>query len=118
VTAQQRFEAALADDLAISGALGALFDMVHAGNKAMDADAVSPAAAAAARGLLARFDAVLAFLAKPDSDAPAEALALLAQRQAARQAKNWAESDRLRNELAASGWIIQDTPQGPKLKRK
>jgi cysteinyl-tRNA synthetase len=117
-TAQQKFEASLADDLAISGALGALFDMVHAGNKAMDAGAVSPAAAEAVRGLLIRFDGVLAFLAKPETDAPAEALALLAQRQAARQAKNWAESDRIRNELATRGWIIQDTPQGPKLKRK
>jgi cysteinyl-tRNA synthetase len=117
-TAQQKFEASLADDLAISGALGALFDMVHAGNKAMDAGAVSPAAAEAVRGLLMRFDGVLAFLAKPETDAPAEALALLAQRQAARQAKNWAESDRIRNELATRGWIIQDTPQGPKLKRK
>ncbi len=118
VSVQQRFEAALADDLAISGALGALFDMVHAGNKAMDAGTVPPAAAAAVRGLLARFDSVLAFLARPETEAPAEALALLAQRQAARQAKNWPESDRIRNELAAQGWIIQDTPQGPKLKRK
>ena len=49
---------------------------------------------------------------------PAQALALLEQRQAARKAKNWAESDRIRNELATLGWVIQDTPQGAKLKKK
>ncbi len=113
-----RFEGALADDLNVSGALGALFDLVHAGNKAMDAAQAAPAEAAAVRALLARFDGVLGFLAAPEAEVPAQALALLEQRQAARKAKNWAESDRIRNELATLGWIIQDTPQGAKLKRK
>jgi len=116
--ARQRFEAALSDDLNVSGALGALFDMVHAGNKAMDALQVTPAAAAAVRALLARFDGVLGFLTAPEAEVPAQALALLEQRQAARAAKNWAESDRIRNELATLGWIIQDTPQGAKLKKR
>ena len=115
---RQRFDAALADDLNVSGALGALFDMVHAGNKAMDANAAAPTDAAAAQALLDRFDQALGFLATPEAEVPAQALALLEQRQAARKAKNWAESDRIRNELAALGWIIQDTPQGAKLKKK
>lgn len=46
---------------------------------------------------------------------PAEALALAEQRQQARQRKQWAESDRLREQIAALGWTVQDTPQGPKL---
>jgi hypothetical protein len=48
---------------------------------------------------------------------PAEALALAAQRQSARDRKQWAESDRLRDQIAALGWTVQDTPQGPKLVR-
>ncbi len=40
------------------------------------------------------------------------------QRQAARVAKDWKESDRLRDEIAKRGWMVQDTPQGPKLKKK
>ncbi len=48
---------------------------------------------------------------------PAEALALAEQRQQARARKEWAESDRLRDRIAALGWIVQDTPQGPKLVR-
>ncbi len=115
---RERFDAALRDDLNISEALGALFDMVHAGNKAFDAGGVTPGEAAGVRALLGRFDTVLGVLEKPDAEVPAEALALLEQRQAARKNKNWPESDRIRNELAALGWVIQDTPQGAKLKRK
>ena len=116
--AKTRFDDGLAEDLNISESLGALFDMVHAGNRAIDAKSLTPGQAAAVKALLARFDTVLGFLAKPQDTVPAEALALLEQRQQARQAKNWAEADRVRNELATLGWIIQDTPQGPRLKKK
>lgn len=117
-TARNRFDAGLADDLNVSESLGALFDLVHAGNRAIDAKTLSAVDAGAVQVLLARFDTVLGFLAKPQESAPAEALSLLELRQQARQTKNWAEADRVRNELATLGWIIQDTPQGPKLKRK
>ena len=116
--ARDDFDRALGHDLNMSEALGALFDMVLAGNKAMNTGAVSSAEAAAVLALIAAVDCVLGFLAKPEEKPPAGALHLLDQRQQARQAKNWAEADRLRNELAGRGWIIQDTPQGPKLKRK
>ena len=44
---------------------------------------------------------------------PSEAvLALVAARQAARTARDWAESDRLRDELACQGWQVLDTPDG------
>ncbi len=49
----------------------------------------------------------------PDEGSPdAEVLALAEARQRARAAKNWAESDRIRNELAARGWSVQDTTEG------
>ncbi len=44
-----------------------------------------------------------------------EVLALLDQRQQARQGKHWAESDRLREQIAALGWTVQDTKDGQKL---
>ncbi len=51
-----------------------------------------------------------------EEDGPPETVqALVDQRQTARAEKNWAESDRLRNEIAALGWQVQDTPEGPKL---
>ncbi len=113
-----KFDDGLADDLNISESLGALFDLVHAGNRAIDAKSLSPAMAAAVVALLSGFDSVLGFLAKPAEEVPEEALKLLELRQQARQSKNWPEADRVRNELALLGWVIQDTPQGPKLKRK
>jgi len=116
--AREKFDAGLADDLNISESLGALFDMVHAGNRAIDSKALSAGDAGAVQALLTRFDTILGFLAKPADTVPVEALNLLELRQQARQTKNWAEADRVRNELAILGWIIQDTPQGPKLKRK
>ena len=116
--ARQKFDAGIAEDLNISESLGALFDMVHAGNRAMNDKFLTPEQAAAVKGLLARFDRALGFLEKPLDAVPVEALNLLELRQQARQTKNWAEADRVRNGLAALGWIIQDTPQGPKLKRR
>ena len=53
---------------------------------------------------------------EPEDDMPPEeVLALAEQRQQARTEKNWAESDRLRDEIAALGWQVQDMPDGPKL---
>ena len=49
---------------------------------------------------------------------PPEALKLLAARQQARADKDWSESDRLRDEIAALGWQVQDTPDGAKLVRE
>jgi len=42
---------------------------------------------------------------------------LLEARQAARKAKDFKRSDAIRDELKAKGWIIEDTPKGPKLKK-
>ena len=111
------FTDALDDDLNISAALAALFDLITAGNRAMNEQALDAAGAAAVLGLLARFDAVLGILQPEQQQTDAAAVALLEQRQAARKAKNWPESDRIRDELKQLGWVIQDTPQGPKLKK-
>ena len=47
----------------------------------------------------------------------AEAVALAEQRETARREKNWAEADRLRDELRALGWEVRDGPDGPELVR-
>ncbi len=52
-----------------------------------------------------------------DDKPSAEVLALADQRQAARKGKNWSESDRLRDQIAALGWTVQDTKDGQKLVR-
>ena len=52
-----------------------------------------------------------------EEEAPAEIIALAEERQDARKAKDFARSDQIRDELAAQGWIIEDTPKGPRVKR-
>ncbi len=53
-----------------------------------------------------------------EEDQPSqEVLALVDQRQQARAGKQWAESDRLREQIAALGWTVQDTKDGQKLVR-
>jgi len=51
----------------------------------------------------------------PLEEAPEALVNLAADRWAAKQAKNWAESDRLRDEIAAAGWEIKDTKEGYEL---
>jgi cysteinyl-tRNA synthetase len=108
------FFTALDDDLNISGAMGHLFDLIRESNKAIDAGELG---AAEASGLLTqwrRIDEVLE-LEREAASVPEGVLDLVAKRQAARAAKNWAESDRLRDEIAGAGWTVKDTKEGPKL---
>lgn len=49
------------------------------------------------------------------TEAPAEVLALVTQRQAARDHQDWSAADNLRQRIAALGWKVEDTPNGPRL---
>jgi cysteinyl-tRNA synthetase len=64
-----------------------------------------------------KIDSVLGIGAKSETEIPADILALLEARQAARKAKDFKISDAIRDELKANGWTIEDTPKGPKLKK-
>ena len=72
-------------------------------------------------GAFRRMDEVLGviFFGKAEkADIPAEIQALLDKRAEARAAKNWAESDRLRDEIAAAGWVVKDSKAGQSCTRK
>jgi cysteinyl-tRNA synthetase len=114
VELEKRFTEALDDDLNIAGALGALFDGVHEGNKNFP---MSGNMALAVSNLWKKLDSVLGFLEPPSTEVPAELVAMAEARVAAKKAKDFAEADRLRDVIAAAGWIVQDTPTGPKLKK-
>jgi len=116
VTAKASFEAALDSDLNIAEALASLFDMVHAGNRAMDAGEVDWSTAAVL-DLLKSFDSVLGVLEKPSVEIAEEANDLLAARAQARANKDWAESDRIRDVLRDLGWEVRDGADGQKLKK-
>ena len=112
------FGDALDDDLNISGALAAVFDFVRLTNKLLDEDDLSAEGAQRAIGLLDRLDGVTGLLGDaPGLEAPPDVLERVKARQEARRSKDFARADALRDELAASGWIVEDTPDGARVKR-
>jgi len=111
------FTAALDDDLNVSAAWAAVFDWVRETNKVLASNALSPDEAASALAAWDKIDQVLGLGAPREESAPPELLKLLDERQAARKAKDFKRADAIRDELKAKGWLIEDTPKGPKLKR-
>ena len=106
------FEAGLGDDLNISASLGALFDGVRELNRRIDARSLSTADAARAAEAIRALDAVLGVTAPADEALEPELQALLDERAAARASRDWAASDRLRDELLARGVAVEDTRDG------
>ena len=111
------FRQAMDDDLNISAAWGCVFDWVREANRRLSENAVSPEQASAWLAAWAGIDSVLGIGVKRDSEAPAEIVALLEARQAARKARDFQRADAIRDELKAAGWVIEDTPKGPRPKR-
>jgi cysteinyl-tRNA synthetase len=108
--------AALDDDLNVSAAWAALFDWVRELNRQMAAAKLMPEQAAAALAAWDRFDRIFAVGVQSALEVPTEISELLAQRQAARKARDFKQADALRETLLTRGWIIEDTPKGPRLK--
>jgi cysteinyl-tRNA synthetase len=111
------FTAALDEDLNISAAWGAVFEWIRETNRRIAENSLGATDAAAALAAWNKIDSVLGIGAPVETEAPAEIVALLEARQAARKAKDFKRADAIRGELKAKGWVIEDTPKGPKLKR-
>ncbi len=122
--ARTEFDEVLKADLNTSAALAVLFDLIRVLNTAIDSGAIGESDARQARETFAHFDRVLGVIglrlhedARPPVD-PAEIEQLIEQRQAARRRRDFAESDRIRDDLAARGIILEDGPGGTRWKRK
>lgn len=112
-----RFTAALDDDLNISAAWAAVFDWVRETNKRLAEVLCTPTEAASALAAWESIDSVLGIGTATETEAPPEIVTLLEARQAARQARDFKRSDEIREALKARGWMIEDSPKGPKLKK-
>jgi cysteinyl-tRNA synthetase len=115
--ARAAFEAALDADLSISPALAAVFELVRDLNRRIDARSLSTADAGRALAALAAFDTVLGVGPEVVDDLEPELRALLDARAEARRTRDWAASDRLRDELAERGVSVEDTKDGQRWRR-
>jgi cysteinyl-tRNA synthetase len=115
---EDEVRAALGDDLNVSSAFGALFRLVREANAALDRNELPDDSAAGLLDALGRLDAVFGVLTpKAKGLLGPEVEALIAARQEARKAKNFAESDRIRDLLASQGIVLEDTPAGVRWRR-
>ena len=113
-----RFDDAMCDDLNTADALGVVFEYVREMNT-LFTDANAPCKAALEEGLkqLGVMTGVLGLLSKEYDATPEDVKALVQARAEAKKAKNFAEADRIRAEVLEKGYVIEDTPKGPKVRK-
>jgi cysteinyl-tRNA synthetase len=107
----ERFFDALADDFNTAEARGVLFEWVAEANRRMDAgERVGPGRAPEMLHALG-----LEGLLEDEEEAHEELRRLAAEREEARASRDFGRADEIRDQLAAAGWEIRDTPEGARL---
>ena len=119
--AGKQFVDSMNDDLNTAGALGAAFELIRDANTMMDAGEFRADDAAPALEFLRQFDSIFDAIAPTAVGgfiADSEVESLIAERTAAKKAKNFARADQIREQLLAQGVILEDTKSGVRWKRK
>ena len=119
--ASQSFRDSLNDDLNTAEALGAIFEYVRDANSAMDSRDFRDGNVKAALALLKQFDDIFDVLEptlQTNAISDSEIESLVAERTAAKKAKNFARADQIREQLLEQGIILEDTKSGVRWKRK
>ncbi len=117
-TETSEFRARLEDDLDVTGGVGAMFRLVRECHAAMDRGELPSDTRDLASAAFGEFDRVLAVL-EPNADPlDAEIERWIAARTEARKRRDFAESDRIRDLLAARGIVLEDTPHGVRWRRR
>ena len=122
--ARRDFDDRLADDLNVPGGLGVLFELVRYVNTAIDAGELGRPDVEVVKAAFDGFDRVLGVVALRRAEdtrtaAPVEEIErLIAERRAARARRDFAAADGIRDDLAARGIVLEDTPAGTRWQRK
>jgi cysteinyl-tRNA synthetase len=122
--ARRAFAEAMCDDLNTAAALGAMFELVSDVNSAIDSGAIGAPDVRVLNEAFDEFDRVLGILSLRRAEderppVPVEEIArVIEDRQAARRRRDFAAADRLRDDLAARGVLLEDSPAGTRWKRK
>ena len=111
--AVEQFCAAVDDDLGTPQGVAVIFDTLRRANAALDHGDNDARVLTATVISLAGALGLLVDHGGPDADQDADIEDLVSRRQAAREAKDWAAADSLRDELTALGVVVEDTPAGP-----
>jgi cysteinyl-tRNA synthetase len=142
---KERFDAAMQDDFNTPEAMAAIFDATGRAGQEISTHPETAQEFAALKGMLEEILTIFGFdlkeersysvepttvagrslsiiwrveAASAQEEPPQEIAQIVVDREQARQEKNWATADRLRDELHAEGWTIEDTPEGPIVSRR
>ncbi|MBO4426555.1 MAG: cysteine--tRNA ligase, partial [Clostridiales bacterium] len=117
--AAESFVAHMDDDLNTADAITDIFNLVKVTNTAASAEDVSGEALKTAVDKIRELTGVLGIelFGSEEEEIPAEITELVEARTAAKKAKDFAEADRIRDELKDKGYIVKDTPNGPQLEK-
>jgi cysteinyl-tRNA synthetase len=113
----ETFTEAMDDDLNTPAALGAIFSFVKEANNEIDMGRVSASEGLRMLKALRRIDSVLGVLRFEEEPLPDPLMKLIAERQAARERRDFAAADRIRLELLEKGVVLEDSPTGTTWKR-
>ena len=122
--ARTAFTESMRADLNTAGALGAMFDLVRSLNSSIDADQFGRGDLPSVREAFSEFDRVLGILSlrRLEEEQPpvpvAEIEQQIEERHAARRRRDFAAADRIRNDLAERGILLEDSAGGTRWKRK
>ena len=119
-TIRKRFFEAIDDDFNTPLAISILFDLIREGNTLLDQDKMTKTDAKEILDFFKEIDSFFGFIfwGREKQIIPKEIQKLSDQREQFRKQKNWAKSDKVRQQIERKGWLVEDISSGSKLKKK
>ncbi len=115
--ARRGFESAMDDDLNMAEALGHLFDFMKEVNILIQDGKLGKQDASHVLEFLKEMDSVLGIMRFDAEDVPADVRKLVREREDARKRKDYASGDEIRERIRDLGYVIEDTPEGARVKK-